>query len=221
VKQGRRNYSQYCGLAGGLDIIGERWTLLIVRELLTGPCRYNELLANLPGIGTNLLAERLKFLSEAGVIRQVAKEGAKEGAKVKAYELTEEGRELRSVILPLARWGLGRLGAPGSEDVVRPRWAALAVEAMIDEERAETEEEYEFRIDDEVFHVQISQGKAMVRMGPAAGEPALVATTDALTFVEIGAGRLNPLSATLTRRLTMEGDEGAILRCTRLLGLVS
>src|ERR1700690_3355424 len=66
VKHQRRNYNQYCGLAAALDLIGERWTLLIIRELLAGPCRYNLLLANLPGIGTNLLADRLKFLAQAG-----------------------------------------------------------------------------------------------------------------------------------------------------------
>ncbi|MEV4259127.1 winged helix-turn-helix transcriptional regulator [Spirillospora sp. NPDC049652] len=216
MKQQRRNYGQYCGLAGALDVIGERWTLLIVRELLTGPCRYNELQANLPGIGTNLLAERLRFLVDTGLVRQ----RAKSGSKVRMYELTAQGEGLREPVLALARWGLGLLGAPTSEDVVRPRWGVLAVEAMIDPSLAGPDERYEFRIDDEVFHIEVADGRVDVRHGKSALDPALVVTTDARTFVEIGSGRLSPLEATLTHRLTMDGDPDATLRCSRLLGLV-
>ncbi|MFC6887049.1 winged helix-turn-helix transcriptional regulator [Actinomadura yumaensis] len=216
MKRRRRIYGQYCGLAGALDLVGERWTLLIVRELLVGPCRYNQLQSNLPGIGTNLLAERLRFLTEAGLVRQ----RGREGSKVRLYELTEQGEGLREPVLALARWGLGTLHAPRAEDVVRPRWGALAVEAMVDPGAVERDERYEFRIDGEVFHVEIEGGRVAVRDGKAAAEPALVVTTDPVTFVEIGAGRLDPLEATLTRRLSMEGDDGAVLRCSRLLGLL-
>jgi DNA-binding HxlR family transcriptional regulator len=217
VKHQRRNYGQYCGLAGALDIVGERWTLLIIRELLTGPCRYNELLVNLPGIGTNLLADRLKFLTEAGVIRQ----RPREGSRVRMYELTDQGEGLRNAVLALARWGLGTLPMPQAEDIVRPRWAVLAIEAMADPAWTGPDEQYEFRIDDEAFHVKVEDGRVSVAHGKATTEPALVVHTDAVTFVEIGAGRLDPLEATLTRRLVMDGDEDAMLRCSRLLGLVA
>jgi DNA-binding HxlR family transcriptional regulator/putative sterol carrier protein len=220
MKHRRRNYGQYCGLAAALDVVGERWTLLIIRELLAGPCRYNEILANLNGIGTNLLAERLKFLAEAGLIRQ----RSREGTKVRVYELTDQGRSLREPVLSLARWGLGVLGAPQAEDQVRPRWGLLAVEAMIRPDAVEFDgefdEEYEFRIDDEVFHVHVGGGDASVGHGNAK-DPVLTMATDAVTFVEIGAGRLSPLEATLTKRLTMEGEEAAMLRCSRLLGLLA
>src|SRR6266480_2109730 len=86
----RRNYGQYCGLASALDVLGERWTLLIVRELLIRPRRYRDLLADLPGIGTNLLAERLKFLVDMGLVRQRGLGGA---SKRQMYELTETGEE--------------------------------------------------------------------------------------------------------------------------------
>ena len=217
MKHERRNYGQYCGLAGALDIVGERWTLLIVRELLITPSRYNELLANLPGIGTNLLADRLKFLTESGVVRQ----RTREGSKVRMYELTDRGWLLRESVHALTRWGLGVLGAPAPEDTVRSRWAALTVEAMIDPEVTGPAERYEFHVDDEVFHITAGETAAVVTGGPAPGEPALTATTDATTFVEIGAGRLNPLEAALTGRLTMNGTDDAILRCSRLLGLVA
>ncbi|HEU5160870.1 MAG TPA: winged helix-turn-helix transcriptional regulator [Streptosporangiaceae bacterium] len=218
MKHQRRNYGQYCGLAAALDIVGERWTLLIVRELLTGPCRYNEMLANLPGIGTNLLADRLKFLTEVGVVRQ----RPQEGSRARTYELTEQGEGLREAVLALARWGLGMLGSPAAEEFVRPRWGALAVEAMIDaREVTGPDEQYEFRLDDGVFNVSVEAGKVKVAYGEAPKEPALVVHTDAVTFVEIGAGRLNPLEAMLTKRVVMEGEEDAILRCSRLLGLMA
>ena len=217
VKHQRRNYGQYCGLAAALDLIGERWTLLIIRELLAGPCRYNLLLANLPGIGTNLLADRLKFLSQAGIIRQ----RPRAGSKLRTYELTEQGESLRESVLALARWGLGTLDAPAAGEIVRPRWAALAIEAMVNAGAAGPDEQYEFRIDDEVFHVTVLDGQVTVGHGKAEGEPALTLTTDSMTFVKIGAGLLNPLEATLTNRLAMDGDEDAIIRCSRLLGLVA
>src|SRR5436305_5264922 len=99
----RRSYNQYCGLAAALDMLGERWTLLIVRELLVRPCRYRDLLANLPGIGTNLLAERLKFLTDNGIVQQRDVGGR---SKRQVYELTNAGQALRPVVLSLARWGL-------------------------------------------------------------------------------------------------------------------
>jgi DNA-binding HxlR family transcriptional regulator len=216
VKHLRRNYSQYCGLAAALDLIGERWTLLIIRELLTGPCRYKVLLANLPGIGTNLLADRLKFLSQAGIIRQ----RPQEGSKLRTYELTEQGHGLRESVLALARWGLGTLDEPAPGEIVRPRWAALAIEAMVTLGGSGPDEQYEFRIDDEVFHVAVHGGQVSVGHGKATSEPSLILTTDSLTFVKIGAGLLNPLEATLTNRLAMDGNEDAIIRCSRLLGLV-
>ena len=216
LKHQRRNYGQYCGLASALDLIGERWTLLIIRELLTGPCRYNVLLANLPGIGTNLLADRLKFLSQTGIIRQ----RPREGSKVRTYELTEQGQGLRESVLALARWGLGTLGAPAPGEIVRPRWAALAIEAMVSPGGPGPDEQYEFHIDDEIFHVTVLGDVVTVGHGKTTNEAALVVTTDSLTFVKIGAGLLNPLEATLTGRLIMEGDEEAMIRCSRLLGLV-
>ncbi|WP_433334795.1 winged helix-turn-helix transcriptional regulator [Spirillospora sp. CA-294931] len=217
MKHHRRNYGQYCGLAAGLDLIGERWTLLIVRELLSGPCRYNELLANLPGIGTNLLADRLKFLGQCGIIRQ----RCRESSKLRDYELTEQGEGLREAVLALARWGLGMLDQPAPGDIVRPRWAALAIEAILDPSRAGPDEQYEFRIDDEVFHVSVLGGQVTVGHGRAAIGHTLTLTTDSVTFVKIGAGSLNPLEATLTNRLVIDGDEEAVVRCSRMLGLMA
>lgn len=213
----KRTYQQYCGLASGLDIVGERWTLLVIRELLMGPARYSDLIANLPGLGTNLLAERLKFLVSKGVVEQVDVRGT--GAQL-AYALTPLGEELRPMILGLARWGMEFVGDLQAEDTVRPQWGFLAVESMLDQEHVapDTEESYEFQVDEQVFHIEVSGGQARAVKG-AATDPVMRAKTDAATFVQIGAGRLTPLMAMVTSRLTLDGDMDAVVRCCELLGL--
>jgi DNA-binding HxlR family transcriptional regulator len=212
----RRSYQQYCGLASGLDIVGERWTLLIIRELLMGPARYSDIMACLPGLGTNLLAERLKFLVARGVVRQVDVRGT--GAHL-AYELTPVGEQLRPLILRLARWGMEFIGDLRPDDAVRPHWGFLAVEAMLDQERVpDAEECYEFQVDDQVFHILVADGRARAVKG-AATDPAMRAKTDAATFVQIGGRKLTPLMAMVTGRLVLEGDMDAVVRCCDLLGL--
>jgi DNA-binding HxlR family transcriptional regulator len=212
----RRSYNQYCGLAAALDILGERWTLLIVRELLVRPRRYRDLLADLPGIGTNLLAERLKFLVDEGLVRRRDIGGA---SKRQMYELTESGHALRPIVLGLARWGLDHVGDVAAETAVRPSWAFLAVEAMLDERLVPpVDEQYEFRVEDEVFHIDVRDGAARALAGEA-DDPAMTATTDGLTFVQIGSRKLTPLAATVSGKLRLEGDVDAVLRCCALLGL--
>ena len=213
----KRSYQQYCGLAAGLDVVGERWTLLIIRELLMGPARYSDILANLPGIGTNLLAERLKFLVNRGIVQQVDVRGT--GAQL-AYALTPVGEELRPLILQLARWGMEFMGDLRAEDTVRPHWGFLAVEAMLDQDRVPQglEERYEFQVDDQIFHIEVAGGRARAVKGTAV-EPVMRAKTDAATFVQIGANRLTPLMAMVAGRLVLEGDMDAVVRCCDLLGL--
>lgn len=210
----RRNYGQYCGLAAALDVVGERWTLLIVRELLLGPRRYGELLAELPGIGTNLLAERLKNLVELGVI-------TKPESREHGYELTSLGHRLREPVLMLARWGLSFLGAPDDALEVRPHWGFLAVQAMIDPARAsDVDESYEFHVDDVVFHIVVEERVPRAVQGPCPGPAAVVARTDARTFVEVGAKHLSPFEALASGRLSLIGEVDAIVRSSVLLGLM-
>ncbi|GAA2704349.1 winged helix-turn-helix transcriptional regulator [Micromonospora olivasterospora] len=214
----KRSYNQYCGLASALDILGERWTLLIIRELLMGPRRYSDLLVDLPGIGTNLLAERLKFLVDKGVVQQIDLKGT--GSRL-AYELAEPGESLRPIVLGLAHWGMDHVGDLSPADTVRPHWGFLAVEAMFQPEKASAiDESYEFRVDDQVFHVTVAGRVPRVGKGPA-DNPAMVAVTDAATFVQIGAGRLTPLIAMVSGRLTIEGDAEAVVRCCELLGIAT
>ena len=129
----KRSYNQYCAVARALDIVGERWTLLVVRELLTGPKRFKDLLEGLPGIGTNLLAARLKDLEGYGVVHRTT---LPPPAGSKVYELTELGSSLELVVAALGRWGLEFLGAPDQEDDVRPVWAVVAVRSAVKQEAA-------------------------------------------------------------------------------------
>jgi DNA-binding HxlR family transcriptional regulator len=216
VTRERRTYDQECGLAYALDVVGERWTLLIIRELLTRPRRYNELLDALPGIGTNLLADRLTFLAEAGLI-----EPTEPGRRTAGYSLTELGRSLHEPVLGLARFGL-QVGAgqpKRPEAVIRASWAVLAIEAMVDDERApEVDETYQFDVHGEVFHVNIVDGHATTHSGPAE-DPTLTISTDAQTFFELGMRRLDPIEALVGGSVKVTGTASAVPRCLRLIGL--
>src|SRR5918998_5685030 len=121
----KRSYNQYCAVARALDIVGERWTLLVVRELLTGPKRFKDLSEGLPGIGTTLLTARLKDLEGHGIVRR-ATLAPPAGSRV--YELTDLGRSLEQVVIALSRWGLKLLDAPRREEVSRPAWAMVALQ---------------------------------------------------------------------------------------------
>src|SRR5207247_819915 len=117
-----RSYGQYCAVAKSLDLLGERWTLLIVRELLIrGPCRYTDIRNGLPGIATNLLAERLRELEQAGVIRR---EAAPPPVATTLFHLTPRGEELRAVVRAMASWGLPLLREAPEGDVFRSPWLA-------------------------------------------------------------------------------------------------
>lgn len=109
-----RDYGQYCSVTRALELIGERWALLIVRDLLVGPRRYGELAAGLPRIPSNVLAARLKELQEAGIIRRAPR------SRIIVYELTPYGRELEPVVLALGAWGFKAMGDPRDEQIVTP-----------------------------------------------------------------------------------------------------
>jgi hypothetical protein len=167
-------------------------------------------------LGTNLLAERLKFLVEKGIVRQTDRNDA---SSRHAYELTVTGQALRPLVLGLARWGMDFIGDPTPADTVRPHWGFLAVEAMIDPDSVPSvDEQYEFRVDDQIFHIDVRNATARTFHGPAQ-DPTMTVITDATTFIQIGSGRLSPLAALLTGQLVLRGDIEAMLRCCEMLGL--
>jgi DNA-binding HxlR family transcriptional regulator len=128
-----RRYKQLCGLAVGLDVIGERWTLLIIRDLLLGPKRYSDLMAGLPGIGTNLLATRLKTLEGHGLIAQ---RRLPPPAASTVYELTESGEALEETVLALARWGMRFFSTCDGTELSRLSWPILGIRGGFDPSRA-------------------------------------------------------------------------------------
>lgn len=123
-----KTYGQYCGLARGLDHVGDRWTLLIVRELLVAPARYHELQDGLPGVATNLLAQRLRKLESDGIVRRRL---AKDGTTAVHYELTQLGADLEDVVLALVRWGATWMQSGPGDDAFRPRWLVIALRAVL------------------------------------------------------------------------------------------
>ena len=215
---GRRSYGQYCTVARALDVVGERWTLLLVRELLTGPKRFKDLLEGLPGIGTNLLTGRLKALEEAGIVCRAT---LPPPAGSKVYELTGAGRSLEPVIVELSRWGSRLMGEPSGEEDMRPAWAAVAVRSVFDAEAARgVRETYEFRIDGEVFHVRVGEGEVEARQGMA-DDPDVVVAGATEAFLAVTAGHVTPGEAVERGVIRLESPRGdgdeALARCLRML----
>jgi DNA-binding HxlR family transcriptional regulator len=140
-----KRYDQYCPVAHALGLVGERWSLLIVRELMHGPRRYTDLAGSLPGIGTNILAARLKELETCGI---VSKHRLDPPAASMVYELTPYGLELKSVMRALALWGLRSIGPPTDEDDFAPGWLYDALDTAF--AAAAPAGSFEFRIGREV-----------------------------------------------------------------------
>jgi DNA-binding HxlR family transcriptional regulator len=220
----KRSYGQYCTVARALDVVGERWTLLLVRELSTGPKRFKDLLEGLPGIGTNLLAARLKTLEGEGIVRRAT---LPPPAGSNVYELTDLGGSLEPVIVALSRWGARLLDAPREEEDLRAGWAAVAMQSALGRGTADRSPgTYEFRIDGEAFHVRIrdseEEERVEVKQGPAS-DPDLVVIGAAETFLAVVSGRRSPEEAVQSGALWVEGEreedrEALLAWCQSLVG---
>jgi DNA-binding HxlR family transcriptional regulator len=193
-----RTYSQYCGVAHALDLVGERWALLVIRELVLGPKRFTDLKDGLPGIGTNILAARLRELEEGGVVRR---RRLLPPVASTVYELTEYGRELRPALLALGRWGAASMGEREPSQTLRSEWLAVALTAFFRREAAaELETSIELRLTDGTYLARIDRGELEVVRADQDGAD-LVVTTDEETLIGYLAGAPVPLSA-----LAPEGD---------------
>ena len=216
----KRAYDQFCGLAKALDLVGERWTLLLVRDLSLGPQRYSDLLAGLPGIGTGLLAERLKALESEGVVRRAPAPPPAGGTTV--YELTDEGRELADAMLPLAVWGAKRLDFDATPVAAsyRPEWLFLSLKAQFRPDRARgVRDDYEFHVEGRVVHARIRDGAIDIVRGPVpGGRPDLTVTTDVPTLLAVGVGHLTPSEAAAAGRMVVDDDPAAMQRALAILG---
>lgn len=211
-----RSYDQYCGAARALDVVGERWALLVVRDLLLGPKRYTDLQAGLPGIGPNVLSARLRGLVDAGVVRR---RQLPPPAAATVYELTPLGEELRPVVRELVRWGRNLLGEPPPGEQLQLGWLVVALEASFRAEAARgLHESYEYRIDGEVFHVDVEDGKIEAREGEAA-DPTFVVVADIETFLAVASQQLTPEEAVMQGRMTLSGDLEAGRRSVAIFGV--
>ena len=176
-----RSYGQYCGVTTAVELIGERWAMLIVRDLLVGPRRYTDLKQGLPKIPTNILSVRLKELQEGGVVRRVPLKNC--GL---VYELTEYGRELEPIVLALGRWGFQQMGEPGPDDVVTADSLTMALRTAFRSDAAAglPAADYEVHVGDVTLRVRV-EGSALriAQLAPPAppiggilpnGEPGIV-----------------------------------------------
>lgn len=190
-----RSYDEYCAVAKALDLVGDRWTLLVVRELtLRGPSRYTDLRNGLPGVATNLLADRLRDLEAAGL---VAREEAPPPVATTLFRLTPRGEGLRPVLDELMRWGLPLMTEQRPEDTVRSHWLAGALEVMLGDHRPEGDPAtLELRLGDEPIAIAIGDAGTEVRLGPASDPDA------ALTGPE------KPILGFLLGRLSLDQSEG-------------
>jgi len=216
VRTPRRSYEQYCAVARGLDVIGDRWTLLLVRDLLLGPKRYKGLLSGLPGIGTNLLADRLKELEAAGLIERTVLPPPAGSA---VYQLTETGQSLETVMTALGRWGARFLGPPKKTDVMVPRAYFVAMRGVFNPEAAAgITLTYEVRIGDLVFEVRVADGRLTTREG-AVRNPDVVLSMEVETLNALMFHTLTPAAALASGRVKIgKGDLKALERFIAIVG---
>jgi DNA-binding HxlR family transcriptional regulator len=210
----RRAYKHYCALARALDLVGERWTLLVVRDLLLGPKRFRDLLEGLPGIGTNLLTTRLRELEAAGLVeRRVLAPPA--GSTV--YALTEAGQALEPVALELGLWGARYLGVRAADERLVPTPIFLGMRTGFKPgATAGAKETYEVRVGNRVFEVGIDNGKCRTSEGGATN-PDVVLSLDVETLYELLIGAQVPDDAVQSGRAVIEcGDDEALARFIEL-----
>ncbi|MER5885467.1 winged helix-turn-helix transcriptional regulator [Streptomyces sp. NPDC001941] len=209
-----RSYDQNCPAAHALDVVGGRWTLLVVRELLLGPRRYTDLVAGLPGIGPNVLSERLREMRGAGLLDQ--RRLPPPAASV-VYELTALGEGLRPLLDELTRWGMALDTGHRPGEAFRLNWILNCLRASFRPGLADgVRETYEFRVDGEVFHLAVDDGALDLRHGPATAACSL--TTDLGTFLAVGA-RLVDLDTAVAKGLArLTGDREAAGRAVAILG---
>jgi DNA-binding HxlR family transcriptional regulator/putative sterol carrier protein len=208
-KTSTRRYDQYCPVARSLDVLGERWTLLVVRNLLMGPQRYSDLRAELPGIATDLLTARLRTLEEAGYVRR---RQLPRPASVAVYELTDAGQQLALVVLDLARLGLAHLGAPADEEDIGIEALVLSLRASFRPDVAGgASGSYQLELDGEPFAVTVGAGGAETTRGEAV-EPQLTLTTTTRTFARLLSGAIDPKAAIAAGDLRIRGPRRALDR---------
>ena len=209
-----RSYAQFCSLAKALDVVGDRWTLLIVRELsLRGACRYTDLRNGLPGIATNLLADRLRELERAGVIER---EDAPPPVATTLFRLTPRGEELRPALSALIHWGLPLMVDADPDDAVRSHWLASALEQTLTDRQPDAAPlTIELQTGDQPLVVEIAGGAVNTRLGRGDGADVRI-TGPAKPILGLLLGVID-LRQAKARGVTYEGDTAALDRISGAL----
>jgi DNA-binding HxlR family transcriptional regulator len=211
----KRTYCDGCAAAHALDLVGERWALLVVRELLLGPKRFTDLRAGLPGVSPNVLAQRLRELERAGVVRRGK---LPPPAASRVYELTDWGLELEPVIV--------RLGCWGARSPSKPRDAALGVDSLVLSFRTMFDPlaadgltaSYELRLGEDRFRAEVADGRFEIVRG-STERPEATIETDAATLAALVYDGRHLAEAVRSGDVKIEGDESAVERFLRLFPL--
>lgn len=198
-----RTYGQFCGFARAVEIVGERWAMLLVRDLLVGPKRFGELQRGLPKIPTNILTARLKELEAAGIVQRRA--STQPGGGV-LYELTPRGAELEQAVLALGRWGAKNLlDAPRPDEIVTNDSMIMALRTTFQPQNAKgVRASYELRMGPVVIHARINNGKIETGAGPLPDADLIIEAGPALKSVMTG--ETSPREAIANKSVHIVGD---------------
>jgi DNA-binding HxlR family transcriptional regulator len=204
-----RSYGQYCSIAKALDVVGDRWTLLIIRELLIrGACRYTDLKNGLPGIATNLLSDRIRELESAGLIRR---EEAPPPVATTLFHLTEAGVELQPVLDALGGWGVRYMAEPADGDQFRGHWFTFPAWFFLhDRDPGGPPVSIELRTASDPVVVEVSGGSVSTRLGTAAA-PDLVLQGEPQLILAVFSGQLAAAVAA-EHGLEISGDASVLQR---------
>lgn len=211
ARMSSRGYGQYCGFARALELVGERWGLMIVRDLFTGPKRFTDLQRGLPKIPSNILTARLKELEQSGVVERVT-QAQPRGV---FYRLTRDGLELEESMIALSRWGAKRLGELREGEIITPESMTMAFRTTFrPEEAGGVDAAFELHFGPIVLHAIVKNGTADIGKGPI-DAPDLVISAGP-TFRRVMAGELTPKAAIDQGVCTIEGKRALFYRFARL-----
>lgn len=213
----KRTYGDRCGVARALDIVGERWALLVVRELLLGPKRFTDLRAGLPHVGPDILAQRLRELEGSGIVRRGT---LPPPAGSRIYELTERGHQLQPVVLALGRFGSVAPFPPG-EAQIGVDALVIALKTLFAPDAADgLSASYELRLGEQHFALQVAEGRIEVARGGAQAPDAVIETDPATLATILWHGR-DLDEARRSGDMAVTGDQQAVTRLLELFPLPS
>jgi len=211
-----RTYGDGCAIARALDLVGERWALLVVRELLLGPKRFTDLRRGLPNASPNVLSERLRELERAGIVRRRT---LPPPAGSRIYELTDWGLELEEIVMSLGRWAARSPTPPSDAPIASADSIILALRARFESGAAPgLRASYEVRLGDDRFRIQVADDEIKVARGEA-HQPDAIIETDPDTLNSVLWGTRSLADAQRSRRMTVEGDKALVERFVLLFPL--